>query len=152
MNNTTSTAKTEQNSQGPGAVNPLGGSGGEPIFFKKGLPGLGKSRHFILQIIESNPFFYYLRSMEEEEVGLILVDPFPCFPGYNLELPEADQKELELEKEEDVLVFTTVTILGENKMTANLAAPIIINAERRVAKQIILSERIEQMRTPLPLS
>jgi len=133
------------------AGNPAENSSSKSILFKRGLPGLGKSRCFILQLIESNPFFYYLKSMEEEEVGLILVDPFPCFSGYDLEIPEADQKELELEKEEDVLVLTTVTVLGENKMTTNLAAPIIINARKRLAKQIILPERIEQMRTPLPL-
>ena len=37
-------------------------------------------------------------------------------------------------------------------MTTNLAAIIVINIEKRLAKQVILSERIEQMRTPLPLS
>ena len=144
--------KTEQNNQGCGAERQVEKTWPEFIFFKHGLPGLGKSRHFILQLIESNPFFYYLRSVEEEEVGLILVDPFPCFPGYDLEIAEADQKELELENKEDVLVFTTVTVLGENKMTTNLAAPIVINIEKRLANQVILSERIEQMRTPLPLS
>lgn len=150
------TIKTEQNSPDPEIASilqkPGEEPGGEPILFKKGLPGLGKSRRFILQGIEDNPYFYYLRSLEDEEVGLILVDPFPCFPGYGFELPKTEQKELELEQKEDVLVFTTVTVLGENKMTVNLAAPIIINAKRKVAKQLILSERIEQMRTPLPLS
>ena len=144
--------KTEQNNKERSAESPAEKTCPEFIFFRRGLPGLGKSRQFILQLIESNPFFYYLRSVEEEEVGLILVDPFPCFPGYDLEIAEADQKELELEKKEDVLVFTTVTVLGENKMTTNLAAPIIINIGKRLAKQVILSERIEQMRTPLPLS
>jgi len=106
----------------------------------------------MLQPIDGNPFFYYLRSAEEEEVGLILVDPFPCFPSYNLELPKSEQEELELEQKEDVLIFTTVTVLGEDEMTTNLAAPIVINAARRIAKQIIIPDKIEQMRTPLPLS
>ena len=123
----------------------------EYITFKNGLPGLGGSRRFILQLIEDNPFFYYLGSLEEEEVGLILVDPFPCFPEYSLEIAEAEQEELEVEKSEDILVFTTVTMHGENKMTTNLAAPIIVNAAKKLAKQMILAEKIEQMRTPLPL-
>ncbi|MGI5883028.1 MAG: flagellar assembly protein FliW, partial [Dethiobacteria bacterium] len=77
---------------------------------------------------------------------------FPCFPSYNLELPKSEQEELELEQKEDVLIFTTVTVLGEDEMTTNLAAPIVINAARRIAKQIIIPDKIEQMRTPLPLS
>jgi len=123
----------------------------EYILFKNGLPGLGRSRRFILQHLEDNPIFYYLSSLEDEEVGLILVDPFPCFPGYTLELADAEQKELEVEKSEDILVFTTVTMLGENKMTTNLAAPIVINAVKRLAKQMILADKIDQMRTPLDL-
>ena len=36
-------------------------------------------------------------------------------------------------------------------MTTNLAAPIIININKRLGKQIIIPERVEEMRTPLPV-
>ncbi len=124
----------------------------EPITFKRGLPGLGSSRRFTLHVIEENPLFYYLQSLEEGDIGLILIDPFPCFPEYTLELNEPDRKELEIEQKEDVLVFTTVTVLEENKMTTNLAAPVVMNTRKRLAKQVILPERVDEMRVPLPVS
>lgn len=123
----------------------------EPIFFKRGIPGLGKSRWFTLHLVEGNPFFYYLQSVEDRHTGLFLVDPFPCFPEYILELSPQDIEELEVENKEDVLVFTTVTLLGDGRMTTNLAAPLVINARKKVAKQLIIPERIGEMRTPLPL-
>ena len=124
----------------------------EPITFTRSLPGLGKSRRFTLHVIDENPLFYYLQSLEEGDIGLILVDPFPCFPEYSLELNELDRKELEVDQKEDVLVFTTVTVLGESKMTTNLAAPVVMNTRKRLAKQVILPERVNEMRVPLPVS
>ena len=121
----------------------------EAITFQRGLPGLGQHREFSLYPIENNPLFYYLQSVNDPELGLILIDPFPCFPDYCLELHEQDKKEIELERKEDVLVFTTVTVLGEGNMTTNLSGPIVINAARRLAKQVIIPDRINEMRTPL---
>ena len=126
-------------------------SGREAITFQRGLPGLGESRRFNLYLMENNSLFYYLQSVSEPDLGLILIDPFPCFPDYSLELNEQDKKEIELEKKEDVLVLTTVTVLGEGKLTTNLSAPLVINVRRRLANQIITPERIGEMRSPLPV-
>ena len=121
------------------------------IFFERGLPGLESYREFTLQAIENNPFFYYLQSANEGAVGLILLDPFPCFPGYSLELSAGDKQELQADKKEDLLVLTTVTIAGERGMTTNLAAPLVINLRKGLARQIIIPERLAERRTPVPL-
>ena len=68
-----------------------------------------------------------------------------------MELSTAERDELEIDKREEVLVFTTVTVLERKRMTTNLAAPIIININKRLGKQIIIPERVEEMRTPLPV-
>ena len=121
-----------------------------PITFLKELPGLENYKTFALYPIEGTPYFYHLQSLNDESMGLILTDPFIIFPGYSVELSPEDEKELDIEKKEDVIVFTTVTFLGRNNMTTNLAAPIVINVPQKIAKQIIISDKIEQMRTPLP--
>jgi len=123
----------------------------EPIFFKRGLPGLGESKRFTLQALDNNPLFFFLQSEDEEGIGLILLDPFLSFPGYIVELSDLDKKDLEVEKEDDVLVFTTVTVLSSDNMTTNLAAPLIINIRKQIARQIFLPERAAEMRTPLPV-
>ncbi len=126
-------------------------AGLQPIFFRQGLPGLGSSQEFTLYALEDNPFFYYLQSVEEQGIGLILMDPFSCFPDYSVDLGDGDIKELELVKQEDVLVLTTVTFTGEKTMTTNLAAPIVINTRKRLARQLVFPERIDEMRMSLPL-
>ena len=117
---------------------------------KKALPGLENSKRFIPHLLEGNPL-YFLQSADEQEVGLILLDPFLLFPDYSVELSTAERDELEIDKREEVLVFTTVTVLERKRMTTNLAAPIIININKRLGKQIIIPERVEEMRTPLPV-
>ena len=122
----------------------------QPIFFKGGLPGLGESKRFTLQVLDNNPVFFFLQSEDEEGIGLILLDPFLSFPAYSVDLSDLDKKDLEVEKKDDVLVFTTVTVLSEDKMITNLAAPLVINIRKQIARQIFLPERAEEMRTPLP--
>ncbi|MGI5876318.1 MAG: flagellar assembly protein FliW [Dethiobacteria bacterium] len=123
-----------------------------PIFFKWGLPGLDGCKNFTLHVIEDNPYFYYLQSLENEAIGLILIDPFSCFSGYVLELGDLVKRDLKILKKEDVLVLSTVTVLGKKQMTVNLAAPIVINIREKIAKQIIISDNLAQMRMPLPVS
>ena len=121
------------------------------IYFKQGLPGLENFREFILQVVANAPFFYHLQSTAEEAVGLFLLDPFPCFPGYSVQLNGREQQELQADNSEDLLVLTTVTIAGEKSITSNLAAPIVINLTKGLARQIIIPERVSEKRTPLPL-
>lgn len=121
------------------------------ISFKDGLPGLGESRRFELCRVDGSPFFYHLQSLEEREIGFILMDPFPVFPDYSIELDDALQDELKVEKKEDIVVLTTVTITGEKKMTTNLAAPVVINLNQKLGIQLIIPEKMDAMQAPLPL-
>jgi len=117
------------------------------FLFPRGLPGLEGEKRYCVEAIPGNPFFVMLQPAESGP-GLILVDPFPFFPGYCFELEEGDRRELQVEKEEDLVVYTTVTIEGRQLYT-NLAAPVVFNAVKRLAKQIILPERSDQLRVPL---
>ncbi len=121
---------------------------GLPFYFPHGLPGLEDFRLFYVEPIPGNRLFCLLQSMEEEEVGLILVDPFPFFSDYNVDLLETDKRDLRLSSEKDMVIFTTVTVEGEQLCT-NLAAPILINLKSKRGKQIVISQRTGQMRMPL---
>jgi len=124
----------------------------EGVFFPQGLPGLGSKKYNLLGL-KDNPFFYYLQSVEEPQIALVLTDPFAFFPEYSIELGEEDLLELKAEKKEDLLVLTTVTFRGEEKgerrLTTNLAAPIIFNLSKKLARQIIADDKLDQMQRPL---
>ncbi|NMB41460.1 MAG: flagellar assembly protein FliW [Firmicutes bacterium] len=127
------------------------GQQSQPVYFRQGLPGFGSDKDYILHALEDNPFFYYLQSCKEQEMGLFLLDPFSFFPDYSVDLPDEILTELELVSKEDVLVLTTVTFAGEKKMTTNLAAPIIFNTKKNLAQQLVIAEKTDDIRTPVNL-
>ncbi len=118
------------------------------VHFPQGLLGLEGCHDFLVEPVPGNEYFIIFSSVEEPDIGLILTDPFPFFPEYEFDLAEADRQELEIKKKEEVLVLTVVTI-QEKKLFTNLAAPIVINPVLRKAKQIILSDRLQEIRVAL---
>ncbi|MCL0106353.1 flagellar assembly protein FliW [Peptococcaceae bacterium] len=74
--------------------------------FKFGIPGLPKDlKKFQLVAVEKDSPFFLLRSVDELSVCFVLIDPFYFFPDYQVELPDQEQKELELHDFQDAAVF-----------------------------------------------
>ena len=109
------------------------------IVFKKGLPGFKELKKFIVFPLESNEIFSILHSIEDAEVGLILVSPFTVNVDYEIKIPDTVTNELKIVNEEEVLVLTTVTLNSNiEEMTTNLKAPMIINIKEKLGEQLIL--------------
>ena len=120
------------------------------IVFKKGLPGFKNLKKFLIFPLESNEAFSILHSMEDIEVGLVLVSPFTILADYEFKIPETYIKELEIDKPEDVVVLTTVTLSSNiENMTTNLKAPIIINIKEKFGEQLILDNDKYKIKQPL---
>ena len=134
------------------ATNPITGRKlGQPFYFPEGLPGLEDHHRFYLEPIPNNRLFLLLQSAEDEQVGMVLVDPLPFFPDYHVEILKIDMYDLAMDSEEDILTLSTVTF-NEEEMYTNLAAPILINLKTKRGKQIIMPHRVNDMRTPLMVS
>ena len=120
------------------------------IVFKKGLPGFKELKNFIIFPLESNDAFSILHSVEDIEVGLVLVSPFTIALDYEFKIPDTSIKELEIAKPEDVLVLTTVTLSSNiEKITTNFKAPIIINIKGKLGEQLILDNDKYKIKQPL---
>jgi flagellar assembly factor FliW len=120
------------------------------IVFKKGLPGFKGLKNFIIFPLESNETFSILHSIEDVEVGLILVSPFTVTLDYEFKIPDTFIKELQIAKVEDVLVLTTVTLNSNiEDMTTNLKAPMIINIKEKLGEQLILDNDKYKIKEPL---
>ena len=120
------------------------------IVFKKGLPGFKELKNFIIFPLESNETFSILHSVEDVEVGLVLVSPFTILEEYEFKIPDSFIKALLIAKEEDVLVLTTVTLNSNVKeMTTNLKAPMIINIKEKLGEQLILDNDKYKIKEPL---
>jgi flagellar assembly factor FliW len=83
---------------------------------------------------------FELRSVESPQVRFLVGVPDAFFPEYSVELDDVTCADLELTAADDALVLTVLTISSDGaSTTANLLAPVVINARKRIAAQVILS-------------
>lgn len=114
------------------------------LSFVRPLPGFGDLRRFVLVEISSDddgdPVLFELRSLEEPAVRFLCAVPTAFFPDYAFELDEAECADLDVRDEADALVLVLLTI-GRDAVatTANLLAPVVVNARTRAAAQVILT-------------
>jgi flagellar assembly factor FliW len=109
--------------------------------FEHGLPGFNTLHDFALLPVEENPALSYLQSMQETNVCFILMNPFLIIEDYEINISEESVANLEIEKPEDTCLYSTLTITENIKdITANLAAPIIINTVNNKAVQEVLND------------
>lgn len=115
--------------------------------FATGIPGFKDENQFIIIQLEENSVFYVLQSIKTSSLGFIIVNPFIYFKDYDFQLEENVLEQLEIEKEEDVQVYTILTVKDPfQQTTANLQAPIIVNSKNNQAKQVILNNTNYQTR------
>jgi len=109
------------------------------VRFEQGIPGFERFKSWVILLEEENPVFAHLQSVEESEIGFLLANPFSFYPDYQFQLPAPFQEELRLENENDVEVWTIVTVGKKiEDCTLNLAAPVIVNKKLKLGKQLIL--------------
>lgn len=112
------------------------------IVFPVGLFGFENLREYALLDAAQQPF-YWLQSLDSEKIAFILIKPQIFRPDYKPEIPQEELKDIDLRTEEEpnALTFSIVNIPSgdQNKMSANLQGPIIINKEKRIGRQFISS-------------
>ena len=120
------------------------------LVFNDGIPGLEEfHKYALLQFEESYPIIW-LQSLEDGGICLPVLDTFAVLTSYVFDIDDADVKELQLKGPEELHVVSVVVIPEDiRRMTANLAAPIIINTSTGSAKQILLSGSDYNIRAPI---
>ena len=114
------------------------------LSFVRPLPGFGDLRRFVLVQLSgtegADSVLFELRSLEEPAVRFVAAVPTAFFPDYSFDLGEDDCSDLGLSDEADALVLVLLTMGGDAAATtANLLAPVVVNARTRKAAQVILS-------------
>lgn len=112
----------------------------EIITFAHGVPGFEEEKNFVIIPYDENSPFFFLQSLQSKELAFLLINPFSFYKEYSVELDDAVVDELEIADENDVVVYSIITMHGSEvkKMTANLLAPLVINVKNRKAKQFVL--------------
>ncbi|SFK79532.1 flagellar assembly protein FliW [Brevibacillus centrosporus] len=120
------------------------------LFFEDGLPGFPEMQFFKISKEETDVPFFQMQSTEDVNIGFWLADPFVFLPDYQFDLPDYAKAALRLDEEEaSVAVLNMITLREKGQVTINLKAPIVINRNNRMAKQVILNEESYLLRHPL---
>ena len=113
---------------------------GQRITFPQGLLGFESYKNFVLLDAERQPF-YWLQSMDVEQLAFILINPFLFRPDYEMNINNEDLIPIGITDPGKALIFSIVTILSDGSpMTANLQGPLVINRENKHGIQAVLSD------------
>ena len=119
------------------------------IIFPDGLPGFEYLKRFFIVILDQTKPFMWLQAIDED-VSIPVISPFDIYKDYSPTVDDGIFNELELEKEEDLLVLVVAVIPPEvNLMTANLAAPVLINIAANTGRQVIAEGDEYLVRQPI---
>jgi len=112
------------------------------VRFDKGIPAFEEEHEFLIIPYDEESPYVFLQSLTTPDLAFLMTVPFLFFPEYEFEIDDASIAELGIEEEEDLLIYSLLTIPGGNvrQMTANLLAPLVINQRNFQAKQIILEK------------
>jgi flagellar assembly factor FliW len=113
-------------------------------------PGFPGKTRFALVSLDEAGLLYALTSLDEPSLRFLVVPPAPFFPEYEPEIDDVTAAMLGLSRAEQAIMLLVLNP-GENPAgaTANLLAPIVINAETRQAAQVVLSGADFPVRAPL---
>ena len=118
------------------------------LHFKEGIPAFENEHEFVLIPFEKDSPFSFMQSLASPDLAFLVTTPFIFFPDYSFEIDDDIMAELDITEEEDLKIYSILTIPnGEiKKMTANLMAPVVINAKNMKSKQVVLDKSPYQTR------
>ncbi|MHB8830084.1 MAG: flagellar assembly protein FliW [Syntrophales bacterium] len=113
----------------------------EFIFMRGSILGFEHLKRFVLlQNSEKTPL-WWLQSIEDPAVAFVVANPLLVTPDYAPAFPESDLEMLEIKDNKNIAMLSIITVRSNPlRATANLRAPILINAENRTASQIVLGD------------
>lgn len=121
------------------------------IEFPEGLLGFQEYQKFALIEEKEDSPFKWLQSMEEESLAFVVMQPELFTRNYKPILSEEEIQEIGIPSIDSAILFTIISIPHDNPngMTANLQGPILINGEKRIAKQFISKNESHNVRSKI---
>jgi flagellar assembly factor FliW len=109
----------------------------EIITFPAGILGLEDCHRWVLLADGDNPALAWLQSASHGEVALAVVNPRRFVPNYVLRVSRRDLDPLHVAGVNDAEILAIVGCHND-VMTLNLKAPLVINVERRLGRQVVV--------------
>jgi flagellar assembly factor FliW len=124
------------------------------ITFPAGLPGFPDARRFRIEPWGPGETpFVLMTSVDDPDVGFVLVAPWVFYPEYEFDLDDATAERLGIHEPEDAVVLTVVTLRERPEdATVNLLGPIVVNRHTHEAAQVVLPTSGYSVRAPLAVA
>lgn len=120
------------------------------LTFPQGLVGFPEAKAFRLFEPSDGYPLKFLQSVASPDISFTCMDAAAVKLDYEVPLDEPAAQALALEDPQDALVLLLVVVPEDpNQMTANLAAPLVINTRTREGAQIILDSREFPLKYPV---
>ncbi len=122
----------------------------EVIRIPQGILGFPEVTRYCLVDPGDDTLILWLQSLDRPEVAFPVLEPKIFKADYIVKLSGAELRELKLDRIDQSAVFSILTIPSDiQQMTANLKAPLVINLQERVAKQVVLQENEYGVKAPM---
>jgi len=114
---------------------------GDVLTFAEGLLGFENLKKYFVVDPGDSTLILWLQSTEDEKVAFPIIEPKIFKPDYIAKLLPADLNGLELESLSNAKLYSILTIPSNVvEMSANLKAPLVINSDKKIGKQIVLQD------------
>lgn len=120
------------------------------LHFPAGLIGLPNLHHFIVMPNAKEGPLFWIQSVDDPEMAFVLTDPTNFFLDYKVEPDTAERQSLHIGNDDECYALSVVTVPPDQRVTLNLAAPILFAPKSNRAIQVILENSKYQTKTPLP--
>jgi flagellar assembly factor FliW len=107
------------------------------VTFPDGLPGYEGARQFVLLDVADLAPLKVLHAVGGSEPCFLVVDPKIVLPAYRSEISGADRTRLGAADDRGLVWLAIVAVQPGGEVTVNLRAPVVINPERMVGRQVM---------------
>ncbi len=120
------------------------------IHFPAGMLGFPNLQNFIVMPNKKEGPLFWIQSVDDTDIAFVLTDPSNFFLNYKIVPDEVEKNLLQMDEGGECFILTVVTVPPDQKITVNLAAPILFSPKTNRAIQVILENSEYKSKTPLP--
>ena len=121
------------------------------IRFPLGIIGFEEYKEYILiKFDPQDDTLFCLQALAEPSLGFVVISPYAVEPSYKAEIEDSDVSEIETDEKTLAELYAVVVVKEEfSESTVNMRCPIVVNTEKRLAKQVVLSGEVYSLRHPI---
>ena len=111
------------------------------IRFPSGVVGFPDAQNWVMFDGPDETPFQWLQDCDNPDLAFVLMDPLVINPDYTVFIAPSDLERLKLTSTDEAIVLVILTIPSDpTNMTANLLGPLVFNADKKLAAQIVQTD------------